>query len=110
MTYRKIFNKLVKEFNLEVRPTAMFLGKRVTYPDIAGSLMKWYEKGDKFYIATDVKILYDLSGTECRFVFANLHQFYGSYDSIRLEVMNLLEKVKKAAVEYKLIELEKDFK
>lgn len=110
MTYRKIFNKLVKEFNLEARPTAMFLGKRATYPDIAGSLMKWYEKGDEFYIATDVKILSDLSGTECRCTFANFHQFYGSYDSIRLEVMNLLEKVKKAAVEYKLIELEKDFK
>lgn len=110
MTYKRIFYKLVKEFNLEVKPTAIFFGKRVAYPDIAGSMMKWYEKGDEFYIATDVKILSDLSGTDCRCTFANLHQLYGSYDSIRLEVMNLLEKVKKAAVEYKLIELEKDFK
>lgn len=112
MTYRKIFHKLVKEFNLEVRPTAMFFGKRVTVPNIDGSLMKWYEKGDEFYIATDVIIKHRMygDGSEYRLSFDNVHQFYGSYEAMRLEVMNILEKVKKAAVEYKLREIEKDFK
>lgn len=112
MTYRKIFLKLVKEFNLEVRPTAMFFGKRVVVPNINGSLMKWYEKGDEFYIATDVKVTHSLHGgvTEHRLTFTNVHQFYGSYEAMRLEVMNLLEKIKKATVEYKLREIEKDFK
>ena len=110
MTYKKIFHKLAKEFNLEVRPTAMFFGKRVVYPDIAGSLIKWYEKGDEFYMATDVKFEHNLRGTEQRWSFTNVHQFYGSYDAIRLEVMKLLEKVKKAKVESKIAELEGDFK
>lgn len=112
MTYKKIFHKLAKEFNLEVRPTAMYFGKRVTVPNINGSLMKWYEKGDEFYIATDVKIEHRMygGGTEHKLAFTNVHQFYGSYEAMRLEVMNLLEKVKKAAVEYKLREIEKDFK
>lgn len=110
MTYKRIFYKLVKEFNLEVKPTAMFFGKRVTYPDIAGSMMKWYEKGDEFYLATDVKGDHKLSGTEYRWAFTNVHQFYGSYDAIRLEVMKLLEKVKKAKIESKIYELEGDFK
>jgi len=110
MTYKKIFHKLAKEFNLEVRPTAMFFGKRVVYPDIAGSLMKWYEKGDEFYMATDVKFEHNLSGTEQRWSFTDVHQYYGSYDAIRLDVMKLLEKVKKAKVESKIAELEGDFK
>ena len=111
MTYRKIFLKLVKEFNLEVRPTAMFFGKRVVVPNINGSLMKWYEKGDEFYIATDVKVEHRThGGTEHSIAFTNVHQYYGSYEAMRLEVMNLLEKFKKAAVEYKLREIEKDFK
>ena len=110
MTYKKIFYKLVKEFNLEVKPTSMFFGKRVVYPDIAGSLMKWYEKGDEFYIANDVKYEHNLSDTECRWLFTNVHQFYGSYDAIHLEVMKLLEKVKKAKIEAKISELECDFK
>lgn len=112
MTYKKIFHKLVKEFNLEVRPTAMFFGKMVTVPNINGSLMKWYEKGDEFYIATDVKVEHRVygEGSEYRLAFYNVHQFYGSYEAMRLEVMNLLEKVKKAAVECKLREIEKDFK
>lgn len=110
MTYKRIFYKLVKEFNLEVKPTAMYFGKRVTYPDIAGSMMKWYEKGDEFYLATDVKFDHKLSGTEYRWTFTNVHQFYGSYDAIRLEVMKLLEKVKKAKIESKISELEGDFK
>ena len=108
MTYKKIFYKLVKEFNLEVKPTAMFFGKRAVYPDITGSLMKWYEKGDELYIATDVSIYSGV--TEYTFAFANVHQFYGSYDAIHLEVMKLLEKVKKAKIEAKIIELECDFK
>lgn len=108
MTYKKIFYKLVKEFNLEVKPTAMFFGKRAVYPDIAGSLMKWYEKGDELYIATDVSIYGGV--TEYTFAFANVHQFYGSYEAMRLEVMKLLEKVKKAKIEAKIIELESDFK
>lgn len=112
MTYRKIFLKLVKEFNLEVRPTAMFFGKRVVVPNINGSLMKWYEKGDEFYIATDVNVEHRVygGGAEYRLTFTNVHQFYGSYEAMRLEVMNLLEKIKKATVEYKLREIEKDFK
>ena len=111
MTYKKIFYKLVKEFNLEVKPTAMFFGKRAVYPDIAGSLMKWYEKGDEFYLSTDVKYEHNLSDTELsRCLFTNVHQFYGSYDAIRLEVMKLLEKVKKAKIEAKINELECDFK
>lgn len=112
MTYKRIFLKLVKEFNLEVKPTAMFFGKRVVVPNINGSLMKWYEKGDEFYIATDVKVTHSLHGgvTEHRLTFTNVHQFYGSYEAMRLEVMNLLEKIKKATVEYKLREIEKDFK
>lgn len=110
MTYRKIFLKLVKEFNLEVKPTAMFFGKRVTVPNINGSLMKWYEKGDEFYLATDVKFDHNLSSTEYRWTFTNVHQFYGSYEAIRLEVMKLLEKVKKAKIETKIYELEGDFK
>lgn len=111
MTYRKIFLKLAKEFNLEVRPTAMFFGKRVVVHNINGSLMKWYEKGDEFYIATDVKVEHRTHGVaEHRLAFTNVHQFYGSYEAMRLEVMNLLEKVKKATVEYKLREIEKDFK
>ena len=110
MTYRKIFLKLVKEFNLEVKPTAMFFGKRVAYPDIAGSMMKWYEKGDEFYIATEVKLDHKLSGNEYRLAFTNVHQFYGSYEAIRFEVMKLLEKVKKAKIESKISELEGDFK
>lgn len=109
MTYKKIFYKIVKEFNLEVKPTAMFFGKRVTVPNINGSLMKWYEKGDEFYIATDVKVEH-CEGSEYRIAFTNVHQFYGSYEAMLLEVMKLLEKVKKAAVEYKLREIEKDFK
>lgn len=110
MTYKRIFYKLVKEFNLEVKPTAMFFGKRVAYPDIAGSMMKWYEKGDEFYLATDVKFDHNLSSTEYRWTFTNVHQFYGSYEAIRLEVMKLLEKVKKAKIESKISELEGDFK
>lgn len=110
MTYRNIFHKLVKEFNLEAIPTAIFFGKRVTYPGIAGSLMKWYEKGDEFYMATDVKFISNLSNTECKCTFANMHQFYGSYDIIRLEVMKLLEKAKKSKIEAKITELEGDFK
>ena len=110
MTYKKIFYKLVKEFNLEVKPTAMFFGKRVAYPDIAGSMMKWYEKGDEFYLATDVKFDHNLSSTECRWAFTDVHQFYGSYEAIRLEVMKLIEKVKKAKIETKISELEGDFK
>ena len=110
MTYRKIFLKLAKEFNLEVRPTAMFFGKRVAFPEIAGSLMKLYEKGDEFYLATDVKFDHKLSGTEYRWTFTNVHQFYGSYEAIRLEVMKLLEKVKKAKIETKISEIEEDFK
>ena len=109
MTYKNIFYKLVKEFNLEVKSTAMFFGKLVTVPNINGTLMKWYENGDEFYIATDVKVVYR-EGSEYRLTFYNVHQFYGSYEAMRLEVMNLLEKVKKAAVEYKLNDLEKDFK
>lgn len=109
MTYKRIFLKLVKEFNLEVKPTAMFFGKRVAYPDIAGSMMKWYEKGDEFYLATDVNFDHNLSGTEYRLAFINVHQFYGSYEAIRLEVMKLLEKVKKAKIETKISELEGDF-
>lgn len=108
MTYKNIFYKLVKEFNLEVKPTAMFFGKRAVYPDITGSLMKWYEKGDELYIATDVSI-YD-GGTEYTFAFANIHQFYGSYEAMRLEVMKMLEKVKKAKIKAKIIELKCDFK
>ena len=107
MTY-KIFLKLVKEFNLEVKPTAMYFGKRATVPNINGSLMKWYENGDEFYIATDVNIY--CCGTEYTLAFANVHQFYGSYEAMRLEVMKMLEKVKKVVVEYKLREIEKDFK
>ena len=111
MTYKNIFYKLVKEFNLEVKPTAMFFGKRVVYPDITGSLMKWYEKGDEFYLATDVKYEHKLSDTEfSKYLFTNVHQFYGSYDAIHLEVMKILEKVKKAKIEAKIIELECDFK
>lgn len=110
MTYRKIFLKLVKEFNLEVKPTAMFFGKRVAFPDIAGSMMKWYEKGDEFYLATDVKFEHGLSSSECRWSFTKVHQFYGSYEAIRLEVIKLLEKVKKAKIEAKIAELEEDFK
>lgn len=111
MTYKNIFYKLVKEFNLEVKPTAMFFGKRAVYPDITGSLMKWYEKGDEFYLATDVKYEHNLSDTEfSKYLFTNVHQFYGSYDAIYLEVMKLLEKVKKAKIEAKIIELECDFK
>ena len=112
MTYKKIFHKLAKEFNLEVKPTAMFYGKRATYPDIAGSLMKWYETGDEFYMVTDVIIKHRIygDGNEYSLAFYNVHQFYGSYEAMRLEVMNILEKVKKAAVEYKLREIEKDFK
>lgn len=112
MTYKRIFYKLVKEFNLEVKPTAMYFGKRVAYPDIAGSMMKWYEKGDEFYIATDVKVEHRMygGGTEYRLAFTNVHQFYGSYEAIRLEVMKLLEKVKKAKIETKISELEGDFK
>lgn len=109
MTYRKIFLKLVKEFNLEVRPTAMFFGKRVAYPDIAGSMMKWYEKGDEFYLATDVKLEHKMRSDEYRWTFTDVHQFYGSYEAIRLEVMKLLEKVKKAKIESKIAELEGDF-
>lgn len=111
MTYRKIFLKLVKEFNLEVRPTAMYFGKRVVVPNINGSLMKWYEKGDEFYIATDVKVEHRMygGGTEHKLAFTNVHQFYGSYEAMRLEVMNLLEKVKKAKIETKISELEGDF-
>ena len=111
MTYKKIFYKIVKEFNLEVKPTAMFFGKRVTVHNINGSLMKWYEKGDEFYIATDVKVEHRVygEGSEYRLAFTNVHQFYGSYEAMRLEVMKLLEKVKKTAVEYKIRELEKDF-
>lgn len=108
MTYKKIFYKIVKEFNLEIRPTAMFYGKRVTYPDIDGSMMKWYEQDDEFYLATDVKFDH-LSSTEYICSFFNVHQFYGSYDDIRLAVMKLLEKVKKAKIETKKAELEKDF-
>jgi cell fate regulator YaaT (PSP1 superfamily) len=108
MTYKKIFHKMAKEFNLEVRPTAMFFGKRVVYPDIAGSMMKWYEKGDEFYLATDVKVEHR-EGSEYRIAFTNVHQFYGSYEAIRLEVMKLLEKVKKAKIETKISELEGDF-
>lgn len=108
MTYKKIFYKLVKEFNLEVMPTAMFFGKRVYVPNINGSLMKWYENGDELYIATDVSIYCGV--TKYTFAFANVHQFYGSYDAIRLEVMKLLEKVKKAKIEAKINELECDFK
>lgn len=104
MTYRKIFLKLVKEFNLEVKPTAMYFGKRVAYPDIAGTMMKWYEKGDEFYLATDVKF------EHIRLAFTNVHQFYGSYEAIRLEVIKLLEKIKKAKIEAKIAELEEDFK
>ena len=103
MTYKRIFYKLVKEFNLEVKPTAMFFGKRVAYPDIAGSMMKWYEKGDEFYLATDVKF------KKIRWVFTNVHQFYGTYEAIRLEVIKLLEKIKKAKIEAKIAELEEDF-
>ncbi len=112
MTYKKIFHKLVKEFNLEVKPTAMYFGKRVTVPNINGSLMKWYEKGDEFYIATDVIIIEHRDGdcSEYSLDFANVHQFYGSYEAMRLEVMNLLEKVKKAKIECKMAELEGDFK
>lgn len=110
MSYKKIFHKLAKEFNLEVKPTAMFFGKRATYPGITGSLMKWYETGDEFYMATDVKFISNLSNTECKCTFANIHEFYGSYDSIRLEVMKLLEKIKKAKIEAKKTELEGDFK
>ena len=110
MTYKRIFYKLVKEFNLEVKPTAMYFGKRVAYPDIAGSMMKWYEKGDEFYLATDVELNHNLSSTECRWAFTLVHQFYGSYEAIRLEVMKLIEKVKKAKIETKISELEGDFK
>lgn len=111
MTYKNIFYKLVKEFNLEVKPTAMFFGKRAVYPDITGSLMKWYEKGDEFYLATDVKYEHNLGNTEfSKYLFTNVHQFYGSYDAIHLEVMKILEKVKKAKIEAKIIELECDFK
>lgn len=111
MTYKNIFYKLVKEFNLEVKPTAMFFGKRAVYPDIAGSLMKWYEKGNEFYLATDVKYEHNLGNTELsRCLFTNVHQFYGSYEAIRLEVMKMLEKVKKAKIEAKITELECDFK
>lgn len=71
-----------------------------------------YEKGDEFYIATDVKVEHRVygEGSEYRLAFYNVHQFYGSYEAMRLEVMNILEKVKKAAVEYKLREIEKDYK
>ena len=111
MTDKDIFYKIVKEFNLEVKPTAMFFGKRVTIHNIAGYLMRWYENDDEFYIARDVRIEHRVygGGTEYRIAFANVHKFYGSYETMRLEVMNLLEKVKKAAVEYKIRELEKDF-
>ena len=111
MTYKKIFYKIVKEFNLEVKPTAMFYGKRVTIPNINGYLMRWYDNDDEFYIATDVIIEHsvDDGGTEYRLAFTNVHKFYGSYEDMRLEVMKLLEKVKKAKIETKKAELEKDF-
>lgn len=109
MTYKKIFYKIVKEFKLEVKPTAMFYGKRATYPDIAGSMMKWYEKGDEFYLTTDVKFDHNLSSIEYRWSFTNVHQFYGSYEAMRVEVIKLFEKVKKAKIETKKAELEKDF-
>lgn len=108
MTYKNIFYKLVKEFNLEVKSTAMFFGKLVTVPNINGTLMKWYENGDELYITTDVSIYGGV--TEYTFAFANIHQFYGSYDAIHLKVMKLLEKVKKAKIEAKINELECDFK
>ena len=108
MTFKLLFYKLVKEFNLEVKTTSIFFGKRVYVPNINGSLMKWYENGDELYIATDVSIYGGV--TEYTFAFANIHQFYGSYEAMRLEVMNLLEKVKKAKIEAKIIELECDFK